>query len=198
MTQTRFAQQELFLAADAALREVVDQLSPADLGIAAPAAWTRQADPTLHDILAAHAKDEAWVPAVIAGTTIDEVGGLFDGDLLGEDPIGAYDRFNDEATAAASGELDPDAVAHLSYGDFPLSTYFEHVSYYRAFQAWSIAKLVDLPFSMSDELVEALWVSVEPQLDELRAIQVFGPEVEVPADSSRETHLLGKTGFWVP
>ena len=198
MTQTHFASQNLFLLADAALREVIDQLSPSDLALAAPAGWTRSDNATLRDIVSAHARDEAWVGDVIAGRTVEQVGSDYDGDLLGDDPIASYDVLNDKATAAASAQLDPESVAHLSYGDFTLAVYFEHTSYYRGFQAWSIAKLADIPFAMSDELIDALWSTVEPQLDDLRAIHVFGPAVEVPKDSSRETQLLGMTGFWTP
>jgi hypothetical protein len=51
---------------------------------------------------------------------------------------------------------------------------------------------------MSDALIDLLWDAVEPQVEELRAIHVFGPPVEVPDDSNRETVLLGMTGFWRP
>src|SRR4051794_20072655 len=111
-------QLELFLASDAALRSVIDRLTPDDLRMPAPADWSRTPDPTLRDIIAAHARDEAWIPDVLSGRTMQEVGDTWEGDLLGDDPIGAYDRFNDAATKAASGPVDPDAVAHFSYGDF--------------------------------------------------------------------------------
>ncbi|MEJ1230090.1 MAG: hypothetical protein WDM88_04865 [Galbitalea sp.] len=61
-----------------------------------------------------------------------------------------------------------------------------------------IAKVAGIPFAMSDELVDGLWSSVEPQIDQLRAIHVFGPPVEVPDGSNREALLLGMTGFWRP
>jgi hypothetical protein len=192
------SQQKLFLAADSALREVIDQLKPADLEREAPAEWTTAGIPTLRAVLEAHTRDEAWVPDVIAGKTMGEVGDTWRGDLAGDDPIGAYDRYNDLATAAASKPLVEGQVAHMSYGDYPVTTFFEHTSFYRGFQAPLIAKLVGIPFSMSDELVDLLWSAVEPQLDELRGIHVFGPEVEVPQGSSREIQLLGLTGFYTP
>jgi hypothetical protein len=191
-------QQRLFLAADAALREVIDQLSPGDLDHEAPAEWTTAGIPTMRGVLEAHVRDEAWVPDVLAGKTMDEVGDSWKGDLLGDDPIGNYDRVSDLATVAVSHPLAEGQVAHMSYGDYPVATYFEHTSFYRGFQAPLIAKLMGIPFAMSDELVDLLWEAVDPQLDELRAIHVFGPEVEVPAESNRETQLLGLTGFYRP
>jgi uncharacterized protein (TIGR03086 family) len=192
----RMTPKGLFLLADAALRTVIDTITPAQLALPAPATWTRVANPTVRDLVAAHAKDEAWVPDVLAGRTMDEVGTSWDGDLLGADPIAAYDRLNDLATAAVTASNDPDAIAHLSYGDFPVSVFFEHTTYYRAFQAWSIAKLTGLDYSLPGELVDGLWELVMPQLDDLRAIHVFGPEVQVPEGADKQTRLLGKSGFW--
>jgi hypothetical protein len=192
------AEQKLFLAADAALREVIDQLQPTDLDHPAPSEWTTAKSETLRGVLEAHTRDEAWVPDVLDGKTIDEIGDAWKGDLLGDDPIGTYDHYNDLATAAASAPLSDGQIAHMSYGDFPVATFFEHTSFYRGFQAPLIAKLIGIPFAMSAELVDRLWAAVEPQLDELRAIHVFGPAVEVPEGSNRETQLLGMTGFWTP
>ena len=192
------SEQRLFLASDAALREVIDQLAPADLELAAPEEWTTDKSSTLRGVLAAHTRDEAWVPDVIAGKTMEQVGDTWKGDLLGDDPIGNYDRYNDLATAAASRPIEDDQIAHLSYGDFPVGTYFEHTSFYRGFQAPLIAKLAGIRFAMSDDLVDMLWSAVEPQIDQLRAIHVFGPPVQVPDGANREALLLGMTGFWKP
>lgn len=191
-------QKELFIQSDAALRSVIDRLQPAQLALAAPAGWSRAENPTLRDILAAHAFDEAWVPDVVAGSTIDEVGDRYAGDLLGSDPIAAYDHINELATAAVLASDDLDATAHLSYGDFTLGEALEHMSIYRAFQAWSIAKFVGLDYSLPHDLVEGLWERVMPNVELWRSMGVFGPEVEVPADADRQVELLGKTGYWVP
>lgn len=191
-------QRDLFLLSDAALRDVIDRIRPDQLELPVPAEWTRTTDPTLLDVLEAHAFDEAWVPDVLAGRTVDEVGDAYAGDLLGGDPLAKYDELNDRATVAANQPLVADDVVHLSYGDFPVSVYFEHVSTYRAFQAWSIAKLLGLDYSLPAELVDALWEIVLPQVEDWRAMGIFGPEVAVPADADRETQLLGKTGYWVP
>lgn len=201
-------QRELFLQADAALRSVFDRLTPEQLELPAPAEWTRVPNPLLRDIVVDHARDEAWVPAVLAGRTIAEVGEDFPTNLLGEDapsddPLGdylinKYDRLNDIATAAVREDLNPDRIVHLSYGDFPVGEYLLHVSCYRAFQSWSIAHFVGLDFEMPEELVENLWEQVVPRIDEWRLMGVFGPAVAVPDGADRQTQLLGLAGFWKP
>lgn len=189
-------ERELFLLADAALRSVIDRLTPEQLEVAVPSDWSRVPDPTMLDIVAAHAFDEAWVPDVLAGRTAAEVGDKHAGDLLGGDPVASYDALNDAATAAVNREGDDDEVVHLSYGDFPTRVYLQHITTYRAFQAWSIAHLLGFDYALPDALVEGLWEVVVPQVDEWRTFGVFGPEVEVPENADRETQLLGKTGFW--
>jgi hypothetical protein len=191
-------QQQLFLASDAALREVIDQFTPATLALAVPAEWSTNKTTTMLGLLANHAKDEAWVPDVIAGKTMGEVGDIWTGDLLGSDPIGSYDKLNDLATAAVSKPIADGQIANLSYGDFPVSDFLEHTSYYRGFQAPLIAQVAGIAFHMTDDLIDMLWETVEPQVEQLRAIHVFGPPVEVPDGSDRQALLLGMTGFWRP
>lgn len=201
-------QRELFLQADAALRSVIDRLTPEQLGLTVPAEWTRVPNPVLRDVIVDHARDEAWVPAVLAGRTIEEVGENFPTNLLGDeapsdDPLGdylinKYDRLNDIATAAVREDLDAERIVHLSYGDYALGEYLLHVSCYRAFQSWTIARLVELDYEMPTDLVENLWDQVVPRIDEWRSMGVFGAPVEVPAGADRQTALLGLTGFWVP
>ncbi|MDF2047769.1 hypothetical protein P2P98_16520 [Microbacterium sp. Kw_RZR3] len=49
----------LFLDADSALREVIDQLDPADFSAPVPKEWSQLESPTLLGILGRHAYDEA-------------------------------------------------------------------------------------------------------------------------------------------
>jgi hypothetical protein len=188
-------EQQLFLAADAALREVIDQFTPSSLQLEVPAEWSSNKTTTMLGLLANHAKDEAWVPDVIAGKTMEQVGDAWKGDLLGTDPVRNYDKLNDLATAAVKKPIADGQIAHLSYGDFPVPTFLEHTSYYRGFQAPLIAKVAGIPFHMTDDLIDMLWSSVEPQIEQLRAIHVFGPPIEAPDGADRQDLLLAMTGF---
>lgn len=188
-------EKELFLHSDAALRSVIDRITPDQFSLAVPAEWSRKENPTLRDIVASHTYDEAWVPDTLAGRTIEEVGSVYDGDLLGDDPVAAYDRVNGIATAAVERVSDLDAPTHLTYGDYPVRDFLVHTSVYLAFQAWLIARRIGLDFSLPPTLVEGLWEHVGPQVDWLREVGVFPPEVEAPADADSETRLLARTGY---
>ena len=187
---------ELFLHADAALREVIDQLDPADLSAPVPKEWSQLESPTLLGILGRHAYDEAWIPDVIAGRAAADGDPYADADLLGDDPIASYDALNDTATAAVrSGDIA--GTFRFTYGDYPAGEGFAHLATYRAFQAYSIAKHFGIPFHLSPELVDGFNEHVVPHADEWRQWGVFPPAIEPPADADDETRLLCALGFWV-
>ena len=187
----------LFLHADAALREVVGQLDPADFSASVPKEWSQLESPTLLGILGRHAYDEAWVPDVIAGRAAADGDPFADADLLGDDPAASYDALNDKAAAAVRAGEFADTF-HFTYGDYPADEGFAHLATYRAFQAWSIAKEFGIPFHLSPELIEGMNEHVTPHADEWRQWGVFPPAIEPPADADDETVLLCTLGFWKP
>lgn len=188
---------ELFLQADAALREVVDRIDPADLSTPVPPEWSQTESPTLRDILSRHAYDEAWIPGVLAGRPAADGDPFAEADLLGDDPIASYDALNDAATAAVrAGGAVP--TFRFTYGDYPSDEGFAHLATYRAFQAWSIAKHLGIPFHLSAELIGGLNEHVTPHADEWRQWGVFPPAIDPPEDADEETRLLCAVGFWVP
>jgi len=191
---------ELFLQSDAALRLVVDTLTPSDLERDAPAEWNvghRSASLTLRDIVLRHAYDEAWIPDLLAGRTVDEVGDRWKQVLTSDDPIGTYDAIHDAATDAMSApDLDQGMTLHFSYGDYPFREGILHPTSYRAFQAWQIARLVGSPFHFSPGLIAGLNELLLPIVPMLRGFGVFPPEQQPPAAADDETRLLCAVGYW--
>ena len=189
---------QLFLASDAALRSVIDRVTADDLNVPVPAEWSRTADPTMMDILRAHAYDEAWIPRVLAGASIADGDDLRDRDLLGDDPIGAYDALNDAATTAVRAGVDPESTFRFQYGDYAAREGFAHLAMYRGFQAWLIAKHLDIPFHLSAEIISGMNEHVVPNADQWREFGVFPPAIDPPADADEETQLLCTVGYWIP
>lgn len=187
---------EVFLQADAALRSVIDRIEPDDLAVPAPAEWTTLPDPTIRDILSRHAYDEVWVPDVLAGRSASDGDRFRGADLLGDDPIAAYDRINDAATSAVEAGIAPGAVFHFTYGDYPADEGLAHMATYRAFQAWLIAKHLGIPFSFTPELIAGLNENVVAHADEWREFGVFPPAIEPPPGADDEARLLCAVGFW--
>jgi uncharacterized protein (TIGR03086 family) len=192
------AEPQVFVLADRALERVVAQIADDQWDMELPATFmTRRMDrrPTLREIVAYHAYDDAWVPDMLAGRTMDEAGrDKFDGDLLGDDPKPAFAAIVDRACAAAEGFDDLDRVVHCSFGDFPARHYFWQVNQFRGLRAHDIAEAIGVEPYLPDELVQGIWDEVSPHAEEWRAIGVFPAAVPVPDDAPLLDRLLGITG----
>ena len=190
-------EQELFIRADEALVNVIEKIQPGQWGMKLPD-WFQtgrtQHDPTLRDIINYHAYDEAWVPDTLAGKTVNEVGDKHDGDLLGDDPQAAYALLADEAKNAVQTLPDPNVTVHLTYGDFPAREYLRHISSFRGFRAFDIARLIGAGTKLPDDLVRGLWDLLSPDIEEWRKIGVYHAAVAVPDDAPLQDKLIALSG----
>lgn len=189
---------EVFILADRALESVVAQIREDQWSMSMPDNFqtrARATTPTLRDVINYHAYDDSWVPDMLSGLTMDEAGReKFDGDLLGDEPIGAFTLIVDRACAAAASFSDTDRVVHCSFGDFSARDYLLQINSFRALRANDIAVAIGVDPTLPAELVQGIWDEVTPVADEWRTYGVFGPAVEVPPDASLQDQLLGLTG----
>jgi uncharacterized protein (TIGR03086 family) len=187
-------EQEVFVAAEKALRGVVAQIDSDQWARIVPDYWTRTPGSTLREVINYHACDDAWVPDVLAGKTIEQVGPAHDGDLLGADPKASFAAIAETATTAVRACDDLDATVHLSYGDYPAREYLKHITYFRGLRAYDLARFIGADTALPDELVRGLWSEIAPVAEEWRELGVFGPAVPVAADASLQDRLLGLVG----
>jgi uncharacterized protein (TIGR03086 family) len=189
---------DVFQLADRALARLVARIAPEQWGILLPASFAtrvRPEPPSLRELVNYHAYDDAWVPDMLAGLTMEAAGPeKFDGDLLGEDPVASFDSIVERACAAAAAVSDLDAVAHLSFGDYSVREYFWQINQFRALRTHDIARVLGVDPALPAELVQGVWDEVSPHAEEWRTIGVYGPAVPVPADAPLLHRLLGLTG----
>ncbi len=130
------AEPDVFQLADRALARVVARIEPGQWDMILPTGFatrSRPEPPSLRTLVNYHAYDDAWVPDMLAGMTMDEAGAdKFDGDLLGADPVGRFEAIVERACAAAALVTDLDATAHLSFGDYTVREYFWQINQFRA------------------------------------------------------------------
>ena len=136
----------------------------------------------------------AWVPPLLAGRTIAEVGDSLDGDLLGTDPVGA---FHHHCRAAHEALDEPGAMGrtvHLSYGDETAQGYAEQLTADLLVHAWDLARGAGTEEQLPDELVA--WASgyLTENAAAMAGSGMFDPPVEVPHDTAPQTRLLALTG----
>ncbi len=73
-------EKDVFVLADQALNGVVARIRHDQWDLVVPDDMTREPGTTLRELVNYHACDDAWAPDVLAGRTIEEVGGKYDGD----------------------------------------------------------------------------------------------------------------------
>jgi hypothetical protein len=184
----------VFVLSERALADVIDQIKDDQWDQRKPEwfATGRQGDPSLREIVNYHAYDSAWVPDVLAGKTIAEVGDAYE--HLKTDPNVDYRPHSEKAIAAALAVDDPQKIVHLSYGEFPVREYLKHTTSFRGFRAYDIAKWIGVDTRLPDELVQGMWDEFVPEIETWRSMGVFGSAVPVPDDAPMQDRLLGLVG----
>jgi uncharacterized protein (TIGR03086 family) len=138
--------------------------------------------------------EQLWVPPLLAGKRIADLGaGFASGDVLGTDPVAAWDA---AATAARSafGEAGAiDRTVHLSYADRPAEEYAREMIFDLVVHSWDLARGISADDNLDADLVEAVYSAIEPETD-LTASGLFDDPVPVPADSDEQTKLIAFTG----
>ena len=149
----------------------------------------------LRDVINRVAYDMAWVPDMLSGKTMEEVGNeKFRGNVLGDDPKTAFAAIA-EAALTAIHELDAlDRTVRCSYAEYPAHSYFNDIASYYGMSAYDIAGVIGIDPTLSPDLVEGLWEQILPVAEEWRAMGILAPKIDVPDDADLHTRLLGLIG----
>jgi len=135
-----------------------------------------------------------WIPPLLQGATIAEVGDRFDGDVLGDDPVAAWSAAAAAAVEAAQEPGALDATVHLSFGDFPGSEYVGQVTSDVIIHTWDLARGLGVDDRLDAPLVEFVAGFLGPQIEAWRSAGAFGPAAEVHDDADAQARLLAQTG----
>lgn len=142
----------------------------------------------------------SWVPDLLAGKTIAEVGDAYEGDLLGDDPLAAWGV----ALAAALVAVDKASLkktVHLSYGDFSAEHYIRESASDMLIHGWDVSMAIGHPLIFSEKAAEVVLEYALPRAAEFRGSGLFGDVVPTKADDSVQTKLLafyGRKESWRP
>jgi uncharacterized protein (TIGR03086 family) len=138
--------------------------------------------------------ENVWTPPLMEGQTIEQVGDRFEGDLLGDDPVVAWNKASAAALASVEADGALDRTVHLSYGDVPAGEYIEQLFNDHVIHAWDLARGIEADDELDPELVEVLYAGAQPREEQLRESGMFGDKVEVPDDADTQTKLLALMG----
>jgi uncharacterized protein (TIGR03086 family) len=159
--------------------------------------WTNATPCTDWDVhaLVNHLVNEAvWIPPLMEGRTVAEVGDRFDGDLLGSDPIGAWDRAAEAAIESMSRPGVLENTVHVSFGDIPGREYCSQLFTDYVIHGWDLARGIGAEDAIDPAFAAQLYEQAAPRAEEMRTWGVFGDHVEVPEDADLQTRLLAIYG----
>jgi uncharacterized protein (TIGR03086 family) len=137
--------------------------------------------------------EQLWAPHLCAGETIADVGDRYEGDVLGDDPKGAWHGGID-GSRAAFDKVDLDATVHLSFGDVPASEYLVQMVTDLAVHGWDLAKATGGDTTIDPETATLLLDTWSAQEELVRGSGVFGDEIKVGADADDQAKLLALLG----
>ena len=135
-----------------------------------------------------------WAAELGNGRTIAEVGTALDGDVLGDDPLAAYDA---SAAAAAGVFEEPGALDRpcaVSYGPVPGSVYAGHRFIDVLIHGWDVAAATGQDTELEDDLVTACWAELEPQLHLWQASGAFAADCRDQVAPTPQATLLAALG----
>ena len=135
-----------------------------------------------------------WVMPLVSGKTIDEVGDRLDGDILGDDPLAAYEESAGEASAAFKAPGAMSAPCAVSYGPVPGEVYAGHRFCDVLIHGWDLAKATGQDTRLDSGLVQACWDVMSPQAPLLKASGMCGGDIDASEDADLQTRLLALLG----
>lgn len=138
--------------------------------------------------------ESAWVKPLLEGKTIAEVGDAFDGDLLGDDPHGAWERASNDARAAFAAPGAIERTVNLSYGDRPALEYLGQLAMDYVIHSWDLARGTDADDTIDPQLAEEICALAAPYEDLMKAVGVYGSKIVPPEGADLQTRLLAIFG----
>jgi uncharacterized protein (TIGR03086 family) len=143
-------------------------------------------------------EDRCTAP-LLAGATVAEIGDKFDGDLLGDDPVGAFAIAGAEATDASTN-VDPAKIVHLPIGDVPASEYLYQLAADHLVHAWDLAAATDGDRHFDPDVVEGIADWFADREAAYRGSGVIGARVRAYSDDPQDRLIaaFGRDPSWRP
>lgn len=134
-----------------------------------------------------------WVPDLLAGRTLAEVGSRYEGDRLGTDPLAAWAAAHTAAVAAAASPI-PGAVVHTSGGELTVDEYLAQMLFDASIHGWDVAQAIGVEHTIPDEVAADLLAWLEPQARGWEAAGMIAAPVPVGGASDAATRLIALSG----
>ncbi|WP_433696563.1 TIGR03086 family metal-binding protein [Nocardiopsis sp. CA-288880] len=157
--------------------------------------WARPTPCTdwdVHDLVNHLATEQLWVPPLLGGARMEDVGDRFDGDNLGEEPAATWAVVSREARTAWLGLPSLERTVHLSFGDVPAEVYLWQMTFDLAVHAWDLARAIGADEALDPDLAKELHAWASDQ--DFGPGQMFDAPTPVGPDATPQDRLIALTG----
>ncbi|WP_322938169.1 TIGR03086 family metal-binding protein [Nocardioides bizhenqiangii] len=145
------------------------------------------------------AGEDLWTVPLLEGSTIEDVGDRFDGDVLGDDPVDSARSAAGSAVTAVADLLPQRDTVHLSYGEERADEYIWQLAADHLIHGWDLAVATGGDTRLDPELVAALdeWYSSREEM--YRGAGAVGARVALNGDAQHDLLArFGRDEDWAP
>jgi uncharacterized protein (TIGR03086 family) len=140
--------------------------------------WGRQttcSDWTVRELVNHVAGEDLWTVPLVQGSTIEDVGDRYDGDVLGDDPVATARDAASSAVAAVAARLPAGGTVQLSYGEEQLDEYLRQLVADHLVHGWDLAVSVGGSRRLDPDVVAdvATWFADREEM--YRSVGAIGP-----------------------
>lgn len=111
---------------------------------------------TVRDLVNHVTYENLWTVPLMEGSTLEEIGDRFDGDVLGDDPVGSAVAAARAAIATVAEQLPRGGTVQLSFGETPKEEYATQLAADHLIHGWDLAVATGGDSRMDADLVQAL------------------------------------------
>lgn len=154
---------------------------------------------TVRDLVNHVAGEDLWTVPLLEGATLEEVGSRFDGDLLGQDPIGTALAAAMGATTSVAQRLPDGGTVHLSYGQEQAAEYVHQLAADHLVHAWDLAVASSGDPRLDPHLVSEVAAWFAGRRDAYQSAGVIAAPVAASGDAqARLLAAFGRDPAWGP
>jgi uncharacterized protein (TIGR03086 family) len=126
--------------------------------------------------------ENKWAVPLFAGSSIEDVGDQFEGDLLGDDAAASSLAAAQDAVAAAATRIPQGGTVALSFGDTPVDEYVTQIAADHLVHGWDLAAATggDRRFDADVVAAIAAWFADVEEL--YRGAGAIGPAADKTGD----------------
>ncbi|GAA1986201.1 TIGR03086 family metal-binding protein [Amycolatopsis minnesotensis] len=147
---------------------------------------------TIRDLVNHLVGEHLWVPHLLAGETLEQVGDRYDGDVVGVDPVRAWDEAAERSLEAWDG-ADLSGTARFSFGEAPLTVYADQMLVDLTVHEWDLARASGQDESLDPAAVGNCLVYARANAERVAGLGIFAAPVPT-ASTDPAVQLLSMLG----